>query len=137
MTKQEFLAFSLPYGVKAIDKFDCIWTIHPYKDALDTLRDNEHLSYENFIKEDGHKLILRPLSDLTKEIEHKGEKFVPMDRIAIYNPNNLCYFIECILTGMVEWIVVTKLIEWHFDIADLISKGEAIDVNTLDVNPYK
>ena len=23
-----------------------------------------------------------------------------------------------------------KLIEWHFDIADLISKGEAIDVNT-------
>ena len=137
MTKQEFLAMSLPYGVKAIDKFECIWTIHPYKDALDTLRDNEHLSYENFIKEDGHKLILRPLSDLTKEIEHKGEKFVPMDRIAIYNPNNLCYFIECILTGMVEWIVVTKLIEWHFDIADLISKGEAIDVNTLDVNPYK
>ena len=137
MTKQEFLAMSLPYGVKAIDKFECIWTIHPYKDALDGLEDNEHLSYENFIKEDGHKLILRPLSDLAKEIEHKGEKFVPMDRIAIYNPNNLCYFIECILTGMVEWIVVRNLIEWHFDIADLISNGEAIDVNTLDVNPYK
>lgn len=30
-----------------------------------------------------------------------------------------------------------KLIEWHFDIADLISKREAIDVNTLKENPYK
>jgi len=25
----------------------------------------------------------------------------------------------------------------HFDIAGLIEKGEAIDVNTLEVNPYK
>ena len=30
-----------------------------------------------------------------------------------------------------------KLIEWHFDIAGLIEKGEAIDVNTLPENPYK
>ena len=35
------------------------------------------------------------------------------------------------------FIIFQKLIEWHFDIADLISKGEAIDVNTLDINPYK
>ena len=81
MTKQEFLAMSLPYDVKAIDKFGCIWTIHPYKDALDSFKDNEHLSYENFIKEEVHKLILRPLSDLTKEIEHKGEKFVPIVKL--------------------------------------------------------
>ena len=81
MTKQEFSAFSLPYDVKAIDKFECIWTIHAYKDALDSFKDNEHLSYENFIKEEVHKLILRPLSDLTKEIEHKGEKFVPIIKL--------------------------------------------------------
>jgi hypothetical protein len=30
-----------------------------------------------------------------------------------------------------------KLTEWHFDIADLILKGEAVDVNTLPENPYK
>ena len=30
-----------------------------------------------------------------------------------------------------------KLIEWHFDIAVLIEKGEAIDVNKLEENPYK
>ena len=51
MTTEEILAMSLPYDVKAIDKFECIWTIHAYKDALDSLRDNDHLSYENFIKE--------------------------------------------------------------------------------------
>ena len=33
--------------------------------------------------------------------------------------------------------VVLKLVEWHFDIAGLIEKGEAIDVNTLQINPYK
>ena len=137
MTKQEFLAMSLPYDVKAIDKFECIWTIHAYKDALDSLRDNDHLSYENFIKEEGHRLILHPLSDLTKEIEHNGEKFVPMKKIAIYNPNNVEYLIECVVTGLGEYIVLRQLIKWHFDIADLITKGEAIDVNALEVNPYK
>lgn len=137
MTTEEFLAMSFPYDVKAIDKFKRIWTIHPYKDAFETLRDNEHLSYENFIKEEGHKLVLRPLSDLTKEIEHKGEMFVPMKKIAIYNPNNVEYLIECVVTGLVEYIVLRQLIKWHFDIAALISKGEAIDVNSLEINPYK
>ena len=33
------------------------------------------------------------------------------------------------------WIIQT-LIEWHFDIAGLIEKSEAIDVNTLDKNTY-
>lgn len=36
-----------------------------------------------------------------------------------------------------QFILFTKLIEWHFDIAGLIEKGEAIDVNTLEINPYK
>ena len=152
MTKQEFLAFSLPYDVKAIDKFECIWIIHPYKDALDTLEDNEHLSYENFIKEDGHKLILRHLSDLTKEIEHKGEKFNPYYKLGLetvsgiefYKPSNSDLEINIetpnystqidLYSG---FLIVQKLIEWHFDIANLISKGEAIDVNTLETNPYK
>lgn len=30
-----------------------------------------------------------------------------------------------------------NLIEFHFDIANLIEKGEAIDVNSLNENPYK
>ena len=36
-----------------------------------------------------------------------------------------------------NFYTIKKLIEWHFDIANLIEKGEAIDVNTLETNPYK
>ena len=61
----------LPFEVKVIDTEaeDCIWTLHPYKDSLDCLTDNEHLSLENFITENNatktptHKLLLRQLSN--------------------------------------------------------------------------
>ena len=148
MTKQEFLAFSLPYDVKAIDKFECIWTIHPYKDALDDLEDNEHLSYENFIKEEGHKFILRPLSDLTKEIEHKGERFIPIERLLedITNAWRLCKLdypndskglYNDIISNIesCEFWLIQKLVEWHFNLMDI--GEEFIDVNTLEENPYK
>lgn len=161
MTKQEFLAFSLPYDVKAIDTFSCIWTIHAYKDALDNLRDNEHLSYENFIMEEGHRLILHPLSDLTKPIEHKGEKFVPIielikikysilldlqdEDFSIYTDGypRACYTTNAIWEIMInpyylpneEFWIIQKLIEWHFNLMDI--GEEFIDVNTLEENPYK
>lgn len=77
------------------------------------------------------------MSDLIKPIEHKGEKFIPMKKIAIYNPNNVEYLIECVVTGLVEYIVLRQLIEWHFDLFDGIKNNEAIDVNTLEENPYK
>lgn len=172
MNKNEFLAFSLPYDVKVIDKFDCIWTIHPYKDALDTLRDNEHLSYENFIKEEGHRLILRNLSDLTTEIEHKGERFVPIVRLIEIafkgeeiDTNRVKFSFEDDMYiakisevefgfdttdnsfvsrfhGFASYIpsqllLFQKLIEWHFDLFGGIKNEEAIDVNTLETNPYK
>lgn len=139
MTKQEFLAMSLskglvlqsPYGFRPNGKestgiFRLVYL------TGDLYADIENKTFpEEFIP------ICRPLSDIAKEIEHKGEKFIPMKKIAIYNPNNMEYLIECVITGLVEYIVLRQLIEWHFDIADLISKGEAINVNTLEVNPYK
>lgn len=78
-------------------------------------------------------LHLRPLSDLTKEITHNGETFVPIENIAIYSPTNqgLPYLIEQIKTGFIEVIVFNKLISWHFDLFGLIDKGLAIDLNTI------
>ena len=177
MNKNEFLAFSLPYDVKAIDTFSCIWTIHAYKDALDNLRDNEHLSYENFIKEEGHRLILHPLPDLTKPIEHKGEKFVPAMALAkiiadihnddldsewvikndgriicktpwdlkveiFYNAKEICFSVYDTWNHVEkrtinQFTAFQKLIEWHFDLFDGIKNNEAINVNTLEENPYK
>jgi hypothetical protein len=93
---------------------------------------------ENLIKsirfwQHDFKLILLNLSDLTKEITHNGETFVPIENIAIYSTTNqgLAYLIEQIRTGFIEVIVFNKLLEWHFDVFGLIENNLAIDLNTL------
>lgn len=64
----------LAYGLKVLDGWGDIRTMK-----------YTHLDDENngFIV--GVKPILRNLSDLTKEIEHKGEKFVPIVKLAQLN----------------------------------------------------
>ena len=86
--------------------------------------------------------ILRPMSDLTKEITHRGEKFVPLD---VFNDRG--HFIEFDAAGLLytvggcmdsDWLMVfDKFHEWMFDYRGLISTGLAIDVNTLPENPYE
>ena len=85
--------------------------------------------------------ILRPSSDLTKEITHRGEKFVPLD---VFNDRG--HFIEFDAAGLLytvggcmdsDWLMVfDKFHEWMFDYRGLISAGLAIAVNTLPENPY-
>lgn len=88
------------------------------------------------------KAILRPLSDLTKEIEHNGEKFIALERILIIGTYNFELNITdshvlkqmILMNPIVEkhpYWVVDKLHEWHFDTKGLIEKGLAIDINTL------
>jgi hypothetical protein len=82
------------------------------------------------------KLLLRPLSDLNKEITVDGETFVPAeklklsydigDSISIYD-----FFFDSAV-GMEDVIfVLESLYKWHFDLNDLITKGQAIDLNTI------
>ncbi len=93
------------------------------------------------------KPILRPLSDLTKEIEVGGERFIPIDKL-----NELFGYSECrlvkYLNGGIGWRIdssfsntaitftdmyypIEKLFEWHFDVFGLIESGLSIDINTL------
>ncbi|MEG1644019.1 MAG: hypothetical protein RR293_07750 [Bacteroidales bacterium] len=113
--------------------------------------------------------ILRSLSDLTKEITHKGynndEPFVPLVELAkkTYLDVDAFYTVEqqSEAWGVIDVVklrdvdtnevfsgyvldkedVKTKesdlLHLWHFDTRNLISRGGAIDVNTLEVNPYE
>jgi len=74
------------------------------------------------------KPILRPLSDLTKEIEHNGERFIPNDRVCYWENKELAK--TNILDMPYKWIL--RLFEWHFDIFDLIGHNLAIDINTLN-----
>lgn len=83
-------------------------------------------------------LILRPLSDLTKEIEINGEKFVPMIEIKnleLYSHYELeDFIINNFKYGSIESLsyqLLCQLFSWHFDVFGLINKGLAIDINTL------
>ncbi|HJS00515.1 MAG TPA: hypothetical protein VJ780_06240 [Flavobacterium sp.] len=99
---------------------------------------------------DSIKPILRPLSDLTKEIEVNGKKFVPTERLreisGAFKPtpdlkntfsieftqdgkNILSFNALCMHVNQLK--LFEKLYEWHFDIHGLIEKWLAIDINTL------
>ena len=86
--------------------------------------------------------ILRPLSDLTKEIEINGERFVPINKL---HPIDKLQTKE-IQDNFLEWLikdhaiyarlndsirVYNRLLEWHFDVFGLIEQGLAVDINTL------
>lgn len=80
-----------------------------------------------------YKLVLRLLSQLTKEIEVNGERFVPIDEIYnMWYEKGLNQYSKrilnqkiCLFTKSMPYWVVEKLIEWHFDIFGLIEKQQA------------
>lgn len=121
----------LPYNVQieVTDTFMDMDTYETIEETYITTLDTRRLDY---FKED-IKLILRPLSDLTKEIEHNGEKFVPIDYF-LGEDSDLVYN-ACLIHNDFSYLpynLVQLLLEWHFDIFALIEKGLAIDINTLN-----
>lgn len=93
-------------------------------------------------------IILRPLSDLTKEIEHNGEKFVPLNKIQDIRGRKWVYFEEedeyCELFYFTDhnsntyynvrefpFEVLSLLFEWHFDVFNLHSKNLCIYFDEL------
>ena len=77
-----------------------------------------------------YRPVLHPMSDLTKGIIHRGEKFVPL--LALDKLN--CFPISDADKALRYY---DKLNEWMFDYRGLISAGLAVDVNTLPENPYE
>ncbi len=85
------------------------------------------------------KPILHPLLGLTKEIEIKGEKFVPYDKLkSVVGDKQWIKICDLIIDNkeyskicdMPFWWV-NLLLKWHFDIHNLIESKLAIDINTL------
>lgn len=81
------------------------------------------------------KPILRPLSDLTKEIEHNGEKFIFSD---VYLGNKKIkqiigeeYSTFNNFLNDVDYSSIQLLFKYHFDVFGLIDENLAIDINTL------
>lgn len=139
---------SLPYGLKMYAPY----SFRPNgKESTGVFRivfltGDLYADIENNTFPEDFKPILHPLSDLTKEIEHKGERFVPMRKLLENACFNLSKMSDNEINGYydvyfnMDLVTITDALlmaEWHFDIAGLIEKGEAIDVNTLSENLYK
>ena len=87
-----------------------------------------------------NKPILRPLSDLTKEMNHEKNivNFIPIRALQLHN------HIKIDSDGLVtdgkdeygiNWLSYESfqlLLKWHFDVFGLIEQGLAIDINTLN-----
>lgn len=82
-----------------------------------------------------YKPLLRPLSDLTTEIEHNGENICVWEFLQEetgHSPHSIDGFIERgSLLMNITHDVVEKLFEWHFDVFDLIPKGMAVNINNI------
>ena len=90
--------------------------------------DSRHGDYQSsYLK--GVKPILRPLSDLTKEIEVKGEKFVPQDKMKYLDLEWLINSDDLIMKTNYEDVL--KLFEWHFDVFGLIEKNLAVSIHDV------
>ena len=159
----EHLAPYLPYGLSGLAKMPPHYTDFKIKcdlfwltqkrisiQCFDTIGNKwdgiDSVNYEQF------KPILRPLSDLTKEIEHNGERFVPVEEIKQFFPAGwyLGFEIEIDSLGVAglrtpeSWLPIGNwprlfkmLYRWHFDVEGLIEKGLAIDINTIHLAKSK
>lgn len=139
--KLEHLAPYLPYKLKVIyehsNKIGTISNIYSIGKGYDDDDIKIAIDYSEAEHLWMFKPILRPLSDLTKEIEHNGEKFVPIEKIGL---NSCSFFHTTYLVNKngyefeikkIPYNEFQKLFEWHFDVFGLIEKGEAIDINTI------
>lgn len=163
----------LPYGLKVqlLDrkKFTKRIVVGCTNKGILRIGDDGHHNWEAYF--DKIKPILRPMSDLIKEINVNGVKIIPIIEIAkisesvikvirinskktitgfdyengLQDKMRFClhhltnhfqitfidneeYRNDCVLNQLEMF---DKLFEWHFDVHDLLSKGLAIDKNTL------
>lgn len=75
------------------------------------------------------KPILRPLSDLTKEIDVDGERFVPIEKIKHWSFEGYTKLIHGKIDNSITAFHWNKLCEWHFDVFGLVEKDLAININ--------
>lgn len=120
----------LPYKLKCLVTDNGVEKIA----ALNALYDDGSCVFTELIEGvKGFKLvqpILRPLSDLTKEIEHSEERFNAFKFSEFVNEEIFKESVEDLTD--VDYIVMQKLFEWHFDVFNLIPNRLAVDINTLN-----
>jgi len=120
--------------------------LHPLTDLIRTIEHKEETFVPMYVLAKMQGFSVGNIGDWTFEY-HNGKHAVCSatdgDWMLRYMVDEESFF----LNGLKDWnkkhqksrmqlSMFQKLIEWHFDVAELIEKGEAIDVNTLPENPY-
>jgi len=141
------LSVYLPYGLNGLDELKQRVKIIGFKNETYFIESGNVNAYGDILS---LVPILRPLSDITKNITINEITFIPIkklnEHIGFYNSrfidyddgeskNTLhfsffdVYFESLEFDKILE--IQNKLLEWHFDIYGLIDKGLAIDINTI------
>ena len=134
------IAGYLSYGLKCLDIENIAEVIYEF-----STNSADGINFVNAGKYTISQLkpILRPMSDLTKEIEVNGDKFVPIERMKYLQLISPFYNIGDVLGGQIidslftssryggEFMIIDFLNSLHFDYRGLIGQGLAIDINTL------
>lgn len=118
------LAPYLPYGVKVRSRQETTYILNIFSNMR-----GEGLESRDIYSclDNQYKPILRPLSDLTKEIEHNGDRFVPSKALSCWDLDGISLIdIPHIPVNLYE-----LFLKWHFDVFGLIDKGLAIDINSI------
>tara|TARA_R110000796_G_scaffold116222_1_gene228670 strand:+ start:370 stop:765 length:396 start_codon:yes stop_codon:yes gene_type:complete len=85
--------------------------------------------YETNLDSKNCKPILRPLSDLTKNIDDNNNNLTYAAFLKLWVKSDVDYVINMPLSCYYD--TVEQLFKWHFDVFGLVEKGLAIDINTL------
>ena len=133
MTKKEFVSMSLPYGLKVLipesNTKGCRKTVigtvgAVYDDGSITCHDTVNACPK------WYKPILHRLTDISKFNSYIAENFLSKEVMNLMK-------LDMISDTKISYFEFIFLVKNHFDVAELISQGKAIDINTLKVNPYK
>lgn len=136
------LAPYLPYGLKVLSERGSVYELDIYYNMMGNGIEKRDL-YS--VLENGMKPLLRPLSYITEQIEHNGERFVPIDKFELEG-YVIGYNGFSITIGQEEGYsfgyaidvynqIIQKLHEWHFDTSNLLGRGLALPIDGKDVKP--
>jgi hypothetical protein len=130
------LAPYLPYDLQLIDKEGNIRYLRAKAEGFEDIS----IDYVEYWKA---KPILRPLSDLIKQLEYRGKlhtyseilEKINLEEVGGYAMIDFSYWLSLantkILSGGCPYWMMEKFFEWHFDVFGLIPAGLAIDINTI------
>jgi hypothetical protein len=127
--KIEHLAPYLPYGLEIMFEYRSSFKCDPnYFKRLKLEGSNISIIGKKTYSIVSSKPILRPLSDLAKEIDFNGEKFVPKNVLkelimkkGNYSNYDSSWINESIMIDLLPYWIIQKLLEWHFNVFNLPS----------------